>query len=217
VSAKEKALQVNKITLVVFIASLGLGSAAFADVEVFSTPTGDLTTTHTYSLDGVNIVATGFNGGDLWGKADGGDENGVGLANDPGGDHEIYHVTSGAIPFIQIDLLNLINAGFAGFQFQMNSTTSPDGWSVSACSSGGTDCGTSAVTGSDEGVSHSVPTLSATNHYLDFSATAGNVLLKEITATRVATPEPRFYGFLLAGMMALVGIVRGKLRSAEQA
>src|ERR1700738_847359 len=59
-----------------------------------------LGTTQTYTVGGVTLTAAGFSSAaalglpagpdvNLWGKNLGGDENGVGLVNDPTGDHEI--------------------------------------------------------------------------------------------------------------------------------
>jgi hypothetical protein len=196
-----------------------LASQGWADGVSFNSPTGDLgSATQTYTLDGVNIVATGFNGGDLFGKNAGPGEQGVGLTGDPSGDHEIFFKSTGTQDFIQLDLLNLINAGFTSFQFQMSSTTGGEGWSVSACSVSGTDCFTSPATGLDETL-HSVPGgFSKTNHFLDFSATNGNVLLDMIAATPpTPAPEASTSGLLLSGMLGLVAVVLWKRRTAEQA
>src|SRR5260221_264902 len=72
----------------------------------FGSPTGDQGTTHTYG----GITATAYGASTpagapphLFGKSDGGDENGVGLTTDPSGQHEI---TVG--DFIQLDLTSLI-------------------------------------------------------------------------------------------------------------
>jgi PEP-CTERM motif len=178
---------------------------------VFNSPSGDLgSTTHTYIFDGQNLLASGFNGGDLYGKNSGTDEKGLGLVNDPSGDHEIWHKTTGAQDFIQLDLLNLINAGFTNFMFQMGSTTGTEQWQVTACSTAGVSgsgpCAAngSTLTGTDESV-HSVPVnLSATNHYLDFSSNDGNLLLGSIS-----TPEPGA-GVLLLGGIGLLGLVMRK-------
>src|SRR5260370_20634841 len=118
----------NIFFIAVLIARLRLGSLAFADSLLFNNPSGDLTsTTHTYTLDGINVVATGFNGGDLFGKNKGGDENGLGLARDPSGDDEIFFKSTGPQDFIQLDVLNLINASFHNFPVGMGSTTRPGG------------------------------------------------------------------------------------------
>jgi hypothetical protein len=195
----------KKTLLAVWIGSLGLCSLAFGDSIVFNTATGDIGSTHTYTLDGVNIIATGFNGGDLFGKNDGGDENGVGLMNDPSGDHEIFFNPTGAPQdFVQLDLLNLLNAGFKNFQFQMGSSTGGEAWSVSACATSGVDCFTAPITGTDENL-HSF-TVDATHHFVDFSSTNGNMLLGSIAATSTV-PEPSFYGALAIGMLVLAGMV----------
>jgi hypothetical protein len=83
---------------------------------------------------------------------------------------------SGAQDFIQLDLTNLLNAGFKNFTFTMDPSTGSDGWSVSACAVSGTDCFSAPTTGSDEN-SHTL-SFTATNHFVDFSATGGPYLFK---------------------------------------
>jgi hypothetical protein len=57
----------------------------------FSSPTGDWgSTTHTFTIHGISITATAFNGGNLFAKNSDPDETGMGLAGDPSGDHEIF-------------------------------------------------------------------------------------------------------------------------------
>jgi hypothetical protein len=216
----------GRVSLTVLIGSLALGSAAFADSVVFNNPTGDLGLTETYTLDGANIVASGFNPGGtsdsahLWGKNDGGDENGLGLKGDPTGDHEIWFKTStlSSKDFIQLDLTDLLNKGFKNFQFEMGSTTDGEQWSVAACNVSGTLCSNaSAVTGSGELAFHNVPSnFSSSNPYLDFTSIGNyggkNVLLSAIAATP-SIPEPRFYGFLLISILGVVGIINRKRRS----
>ena len=194
------------------LAGFALSSFAFADVVIFNSPSGNLGATQNYTLDGVTITASGFNGGDLFGKNAGVNEEGLGLTGDPTGDNEIFFIPTGAPQdFVQLDMINLINAGFSNIQFEMNSTSSPDAWSVSACSAAGVDCFTSPVTGTDQSA-HNVPvSLSKVNHYLDFSATNGNVLLSSISAT--AVPEPQFYWILGFALLSLV-VVRARRRSA---
>src|ERR1700688_4803917 len=84
------------------------GSTTFID---FSSATGDLGTTHTYNgVPSGSIGATAYGAlsapgapPHMWGKAAGGDENGVGLTTDPSGDHEI---APGG--FIQLDVTSFI-------------------------------------------------------------------------------------------------------------
>jgi hypothetical protein len=221
----------TRISFAVLLTSLSLGSLAVAETIDFSTPAGSRgsnSATYTSQPSGTIINATGFNAGSgspafLFDKNSGGNENGVGF-NNPDHDFEIWFVAgSGAIQdFIQVDLLPLLNQGYTGFKFAMNSSTSPDAWQVSACSAAGVQgsnpCSNGfTVNGTDQG-SHSAPTnLSLTNHFLDFSATGGNVLLASISANAPSVPEPRFYGILMVGMLALAGIVLRKRRAAEQA
>jgi len=201
-----------RVSIVTIIASLCLASLAFGDTVVFNSPTGDLTTTHTYLLDGIPIVATAVNGGDLFGKNSGTHEIGLGLNGDPLHQDEIFVGTD----FVQLDLSALIAAGFHSFSFEMNSSTKTDSWSVSACAVSGTDCGTSPVTGTDQVPnSHGTPiNLSSADPFLDFSATSGNVLINSLSATS-NVPEPRFYGALLLGGLSLAGLALRKRRATQ--
>jgi hypothetical protein len=189
-----------------------------ADGVTFNNPAGDLgSATHTYTLDGVSVVATGFNGGNLWGKSAGVTEQGVGLAGDPTGQHEIFAIAGAPQDFIQLDLLNLITAGFANFMFQMGSTTKGETWQVTACptagASGSGPCAPngSTLTGTDQLLDAVPVNLSATDHFLDFSSNKGNLLLLQIAATPPAsTPEPGSFGLVLSGMLALAGFAARK-------
>jgi len=198
--------------IVVFCALAGMllfSSRSRADNVVFNSPTGDLgSSTNTYTLDGVNVVVTAFNGGDLFGKDSGIGEMGVGNTIDPTGQHEIT-ATGTPQDFIQVDLSNLIAAGFTNFDFAMNSVTLTDAWQVTACSTAGVSgsgpcpANSDTVTGTDQ-LDHSAPgNVSATNHFLDFSANSGNVLLELISATPPSSvPEPSSFMLLLAGVLA---------------
>jgi len=103
-----------------------------------STYGGNLGPTSSYTSDGYTITATGWLatdvGGayqfpisptDLYGKQLGGDEDGLGIANDPSGDHEIYFPS-----FIQIDVSDPYAAGLTHYQFEMGSSTQGEQWSV---------------------------------------------------------------------------------------
>jgi hypothetical protein len=206
-----------------FLLLLLVAPAGRADGVSFSSPTGDWgSTTHTFTIHGISITATAFNGGNLFAKNSDPDETGMGLADDPSGDHEIFAKMSGAQDYIQLDLLGLITAGFTNVKFQMGSTEGGDRWEVTACSTAGVSgsgpCSANASTlvGSDGTLNLAPMNLSATNHYLDISATKGNVLLDELQAfDPPSVPEPSSYALLLVGMLGLAGVSFAR-RLAEQ-
>ena len=200
-------LNLGALALMLFSAA-----SSRADGVSFNSPMGDLgSATFTYMLDAVPIVATGFNGGDLFGKSAGLNEQGVGLAGDPSGQHEIFAVAGAPQDYIQLDLGALIAAGFTNIMFEIGSTQGTENWQVTACATAGTEgsgpCAAngSTLTGTAQTFQLAPGNLSATNHFLDISANNGNVLLEQIAAT-APTPEPSSLGLLLAGMLGLAGM-----------
>ena len=228
----------NRLFPAVLGVILGTSGVVFADQITFNTPSNtNLGVTHTFVLDGANIVATGFNPGgvagsnDLFAKNGGpGDENGLGLVGDPSGNHEIWNKNGQPLSsqdFIQLDVIDLLNKGFTNFQFLMDSTTQGEEWQVSACSTAGVNCSNgSSRSGISEGAFISAPlNLNATNHYLDFTSIVfvdpatgshSNVLLSALSAT-APVPEPRFYGLLLGGLIVLFGAFLKNRRAAQGA
>jgi hypothetical protein len=172
----------------------------FGTTISFSTPTGDQGTSHTYG--GITATAYGSGTPHLFGKNAGGNEDGVGLTSDDSGDHEI---TPGG--FIQLDVSSL---GPISISFIMNSSTSPDAWKVFESASANATSGSSTITGTDQG-SHTIMITSGMK-YLDFTATAGNVLLSSISYTQ-ATPEPLSLALTGSGLLGLVFLRRRRTGS----
>ena len=73
----------TRISVALLITAMAFGSLALADTITFDNPTGNLGVTHTYTLDGANIIATEFNGTALFAKNLGAGEQGLGVTADP--------------------------------------------------------------------------------------------------------------------------------------
>ena len=108
----------TKISTALLVTSVAFGSLALADTITFDSPTGNLGVTHPYTLDGVTITATEFNGTALFAKNLGVGEQGLGVTADPSTENELF---APGTDFIQLDLSALIAAGFTNFSFAMNS------------------------------------------------------------------------------------------------
>jgi hypothetical protein len=191
---RKKHMKITLLVGMVCLCSTVYSATIFYD---FSTATGDLGASHVYSSSGVSITATAFPVGEahLYGKAAGGDENGLGLTNDLSGDHEI---TFGS--FIQLDISTLM--AYNALTIKMGSTTGGEGWSIYQTNTNGTLSGASLLlSGSDE-LSHNV---SPTKTFLDITAfkSGDNVLL----GSMAAVPEPNSLA-LIGAVLGLVALVR---------
>lgn len=157
----------------------------------------------TYTVDGFTIIATAFpapgSAGTLFAKQSGGDENGLGLTNDPTHDNEI---TAGS--FIQ---LNLLDIPVVPLTIVMDSSTGSDAWKLYETNTVGATSGTVEATGTNEVAF----TIDPADDYLDVTATGGNVLLSSLSFT-APTPEPSGLMLLGTGILGLAGVVRRKLK-----
>jgi hypothetical protein len=203
-----------KRTVLLTCAAMGMAlaaaSAANAAVFDFSIPSGDQGVSHVYTsgLLSTTLTAFGTPAADLWGKANGGDENGVGMTNDTSGDHEIQ-VDRG---FIQIDTL-----GLSSIQLAFNSTTEDEEWSVFGGNVAGT-LGAFLVSGMTE----STTAVLAPFRYYDVMSTSssggGNILLRSMTATGSVTkhggiPEPTTWAMMVIGFGGLGAVLRRRHRA----
>ena len=205
-------------TFLLACAAMSLATCANAAVVTFNfgtiadtanKTTGDLTNTATFTLSGLTIIAKGFGyptgTADLYGKHGGGDENGLGLSNDPTHDDEI-HYQSG---FVQLDLSSFVNSVLAGTTyFGTNSTTGGEAWTVYGTNTSGSLAGAVQVaSGSTEG-QHLLNGI-GTYKYFDFVETTAaggeNFLVTDISTTTGITshqggvPEPASWALMITG------------------
>jgi hypothetical protein len=188
------------------VGALGFLSPAYAEIWNFNTPSGNLGPTHNYAGSaGTVITATAFgpNSPSLFGKILGGDEDGVGLTNDPSIENEI---TPGS--FIQLSLANINFAlNSVNMSFQADSATIGDTWQVFGSNTAGGLGGTllgSCVATVVANPCEALTTINGAGNFafLDVTAAAGNVLLSEVNTTAVPGP---IVGAGLPGLVAACG------------
>ena len=211
----------NLLLVAVATAAVAVASSAGAATVLFdfslAPHQNNIGNTETYTTGALSIFAAGFTAlgatTDLWGKHDGGDENGLGLANDP--QHEIHRGNG----FVQLDLSGLrTHVLSAALTFGTNSTSGGEVWTVYGTNTAGTLAGGTVVaTGSNEG-DHLLPGL-ATYRYFDFveTGTGGgqNFLITSISATLGTdplagggVPEPASWALMLLGFGGIGATIR---------
>jgi hypothetical protein len=194
-------------------------ASATAVVWSFNTPTGDQGQSHNYLGDDLTTLlnaqafgpALNGNAAHLYGKNDGSDESGLGLTNDPSGDHEI---TVGSFVQFNLDALNLISLNIS---FQAGSTTDKEGWRVYGTNSAGSLAGATLL-GSCESKNNSGPNNNCEQifnfanggnfNYLDVTADAGNdnILVSHIDAQIASVPAPIVGAGLPGLVLAALGL-----------
>jgi len=217
----------KKLSMLLATAAICVGTDAIAAPVVFDldASTGNLGTTKGYTESGLTITAGGFDQNslatDLYGKAEGGDENGLGLANDSTGDHEIEFKHG----FVQINVSALFGK-VSSLGFLTGSTTDGEKWAVYGSNASGVcgagysatngNCGTPLQSGITESQGSPISLLDfGTYDFYDFVEIShvnsddqtdnnDNILLTSLTATpAVGVPEPATW---LMFLVALGGI-----------
>ena len=199
--------------LLVALLAVGASSAANAATTIgFGTPSGNLGTSHSYSSGGLTVAASGYTDSNaptaLYGKNSGGDEIGLGLANDPAGQNEIYYGKG----YVQLDVSALFGK-VSGVSFSTNSTSDGEQWSVFGSNIAGSYSGLALLTGTKES-STALPNFGAFKYY-DFASTSAsggkNYLLGSVTLTP-AVPEPATWAMMLVGFGGLGVAIRYRRR-----
>lgn len=196
-------------TLLAMVMAASSSVAPAAVVINFNNPTGNLGFDETYTNGAMTVTASGYSDNnvdaDLYGKNQGGNENGLGLAGDPSGDNEIYGPTPGNA-FISLDVTQVL-AIASGMSFFMGSTTAGEQWSLYG-SNDDDVLGTLLFSGDDEGW-HAVTDWGQYEFYQWTSdgtqgaqVTFGNVLLGGVSITE-SVPEPATWAMMLLGFGAV--------------
>jgi hypothetical protein len=194
------------LTVTAGVAGLKSAYAATYDWNFAPGADGVLSSSDTISSGSppLSAVATGFTDSSfttptpLFGKADGGDEHGIGINSDPSGDHEIWGTT-----IIQVTL----PTGLSNIQAKLGSTTDGETYTVWGSSTSATSGYTQLIAnGTSDDTFINLSSLCPTCNFFYFGIgsndPSGNVVLEEITAVS-AVPLPAALPLFATGLGAL--------------
>ncbi len=174
--------------------------AARADTINFSFPgshTGVLGTSQAFTSGSVTITAYGFSSNNhatnLYGKTNGGDETGLGIANAP-------HFEIQTTNFIQLDLANLYARNPTSLSLQIGSVQAGEGWNIYGSNTLGTRGSALLASGvTDFPNFFTFATVPTGFRYISVQASSEDVLLNGLSATTPNTPTPEPATMLLLG------------------
>src|SRR5579875_342685 len=206
----------GSIVAVVAITVMGAGLAKATNVtfnfagcpssSVSACPGDFGTNTATYTAGGLSIVASGYGSSgtsspvDLFLKAGGGDENGLGLNGTF--DNEIN-----AGQYIYLDMSNLVSHNVFSGVVGLGSVQSGEAGSICTTTAVGTPGSVCTSVGDSGGSMGSASvTWSAADPVLSITATSGNVLLVKNVST--VTPEPASLSLFGIGLLGVAFLFR---------
>lgn len=203
-----------------FVALIALAATSSANAVTtlsFGGPNINWGNTHPFTSGILTVTASGFTAANtptaLFGKNGGGDEVGLGLANDPSGDNEIYY----GMGYVQLDV-NALFGLVSGVSFSTNSTTDGEQWSIFGSNAAGSYSGLALLSGMNEN-SATLPFFGQYRYY-DFvsTSTSGgkNFLITGLTLTP-SVPEPGTWATMLVGFGTMGGVLRYRRRKPASA
>ncbi len=175
---------------------------AFGSTINFNSPTGHQGHSQTYGAVTAYAFANGGGSLDLFGKSDGGSEEGVGIFGTS--NNEITSTT-----FVQLDLTNITGP----FSLTIGSTQNVEGFNVcfsNTLGAVGSSCTTFSSPNPDP---YTTTDFTKLGQYVSIQAdgtpAGGNVLVNDLNYGSV--PEPSSLVLLGTGIVAAAGVVRRKL------
>ena len=199
----------NKIILST-LAAVAMGVTAQAAPVTFNfleNGTGNLGSSSTFTQNGLQIEAWALpTGQKLYAKNEGGTENGLGIASDPNGDHEIY-------PGTYVQLFGL--SGVDLLTLTIGSLQKGEVADIYASSSVGT-IGTliGSLSGNNAGSDQTFNLAAWAGDYITLGAagTGGqDVLVTSVTAVAPSVPDGASTMMLLGGVLTGFGLIKRKL------
>lgn len=200
--------------ILVALVSLTVSGAAHAGSTFnFGSGPNPLGSSKTYTAGALQVTASGYDSNNalttLYAKNAGGDEVGLGLANDPSGQHEI----ASGMGYVQLDVSKLFGLA-SGVSFFTGSTTGGEAWQVFGSNTAGS-LGTFLFGGSNE-ASYALPSFGKYSFY-DFRASPvkddaprANFLLGGLTVA--AVPEPATWAMMFVGFGMMGASMRYRRR-----